>query len=75
MYATVTLSPYVTGLARVRKTFVPETDTLVTALELPFAVTRNAEVGVDTAARERLKVISIFDGVASFTTDPEYTGI
>ena len=55
VYVKVTLSPYVTGLASVSKTFVPDTATAVTPLEVPFTETLKAEIAGTMVARARLK--------------------
>ena len=53
-----------TGLARVRETFVPETATEDTVLAVELTLTVKAEAAGTTFARVMLKVISRTYGVA-----------
>jgi hypothetical protein len=65
VYATVTISPKTTGLARVNWTFVPEITTELTVLTVEFTRTENEDEAGTIFARDKLYVISRREGVAS----------
>jgi hypothetical protein len=66
--------PYATGLARVKKTFVPDTVTELTALAAEFTWTEKADAGGTILASVRLYVISTTAGAPFSTAEPANAG-
>ena len=53
---------------------MPETETALTLLDMPFTVTLKEDVGGSMFARARLNVISSLAGVALSINEPRYSG-
>ena len=64
MYATVTASPYTTGLDSVNSTLVPDIATELTFLAVELTVTAKAGAPGTMFASDKLYVISSLEGVA-----------
>jgi len=75
VYATVIVLPYATELARVKTTFVPETETELILLTAEFTWTEKAEAAGTILASVRLYVISSLAGVAFSIAALIYTGV